>query len=127
QHPFLGGEIFFPRNHLLLHHPRDEGQDARPIHSSSTPADSRLIAPNNCSQRPPARLRRDWTTDAWSLDAVAVRDCHAKHSNRRRRLLPPDLAGDAEEVLSKDPSDILLRITLAEQYLTNGRQLVRLP
>src|SRR5580704_14760207 len=26
----------------FVHHPRDEGQNARPIHSSSAPADSRL-------------------------------------------------------------------------------------
>jgi hypothetical protein len=45
QDPIFGGQIFVPRQQLLVHHPRDEGQDARPIHSSSTPADSRLIAP----------------------------------------------------------------------------------
>src|SRR5262249_34895928 len=60
--PIFGGQIFVPRQQLLVHHPRDKGQDARPIHSSSTPADSRLIAPNNCSQRHPAGLRREWTT-----------------------------------------------------------------
>ena len=32
-----------PRQQLLVHHPRDEGQNARPIHSSSTPADSQLL------------------------------------------------------------------------------------
>src|SRR5262249_53144146 len=62
QDPIFGGQIFVPRQQLLVHHPRDEGQDARPIHSSSTPADSRLIAPNNCRQRHPAGLRREWTT-----------------------------------------------------------------
>src|SRR5262249_45735429 len=45
QDPIFGGQIFVPRQQVLVHHPRDEGQDARPIHSSSTPADSRLIAP----------------------------------------------------------------------------------
>jgi hypothetical protein len=39
-----GGQIFDPRQQLLVHHPRDEGQNARPIHSSSTPADSQLLA-----------------------------------------------------------------------------------
>jgi hypothetical protein len=37
-------QIFISRQQLLIHHPRDVGQDARPIHLSSTPADSRLIA-----------------------------------------------------------------------------------
>jgi hypothetical protein len=41
----FGGQIFIPRQQLLAHRPGDVGQDARPIHSSSTPADSRLIAP----------------------------------------------------------------------------------
>jgi hypothetical protein len=41
----FGGQIFIPRQQLLVHRPGDVGQDARPIHSSSTPADSRLIAP----------------------------------------------------------------------------------
>jgi hypothetical protein len=44
QDPIFSDQIFAPRQQLLVHHPRDEGQDARPIHSSSTPADSRLIA-----------------------------------------------------------------------------------
>src|SRR5215472_3673554 len=35
---------------------------ARPIHSSSVQADSRLIASKNRSQRHPARLRQEWTT-----------------------------------------------------------------
>jgi hypothetical protein len=38
---FSDGQIFDPRQQLLVHRPRDVGQDARPIHSSSTPADSR--------------------------------------------------------------------------------------
>src|SRR5262249_1631237 len=59
----------------LDHHPRDEGQDARPIHSSSTPADSRLIAPNNCSQRHPAGLRPEGTTHRlfYSLNFLTIR------------------------------------------------------
>jgi hypothetical protein len=74
QDPIFGGQIFVPRQQLLVHHPRDEGQDARPIHSSSTPADSRLIAPKNFSQRHPARLRREWTTHRlfYSLNFVSV-------------------------------------------------------
>src|SRR5262249_3138741 len=46
----------------LVHYPSDVGQDARPIHSSSTQADSRLIASKNRSQRHQARLRQEWTT-----------------------------------------------------------------
>ena len=38
QDAIFGGQIFIPRQQLLVHHPRDEGQDARPIHSSSAPA-----------------------------------------------------------------------------------------
>jgi hypothetical protein len=38
QDPIFGGQIFVPRQQLLVHHSRDEGQDARPIHSSSTSA-----------------------------------------------------------------------------------------
>ncbi len=40
QDAIFGGQIFDPRQQLLVHHPRDEGQNACPIHSSSTPADS---------------------------------------------------------------------------------------
>jgi hypothetical protein len=40
QDVIFGGQIFDPRQQLLVHHPRDEGQNACPIHSSSTPADS---------------------------------------------------------------------------------------
>jgi hypothetical protein len=29
----FGGQIFVPRQQLLVHHPRDVGQDARPIHN----------------------------------------------------------------------------------------------
>ena len=31
QDAIFGGQIFVPRQQLLVHHPRDEGQDARPI------------------------------------------------------------------------------------------------
>src|SRR6266567_9256067 len=44
QDAIFGGQIFNPRQQLLVHHPRDEGQNACPIHSSSTPADSQLLA-----------------------------------------------------------------------------------
>jgi hypothetical protein len=44
QDAIFGGQIFNPRQQLLVHHPRDEGQNARPIHSSSTPADPQLLA-----------------------------------------------------------------------------------
>ena len=44
QDAIFGGQIFDPRQQLLVHHPRDEGQNACPIHSSSTPADSPLLA-----------------------------------------------------------------------------------
>jgi hypothetical protein len=44
QDAIFGGQIFDPCQQLLVHHPRDEGQNARPIHSSSTPADSQLLA-----------------------------------------------------------------------------------
>jgi hypothetical protein len=43
----IGGilrQVFNPRQQLLVHHPRDEGQNACPIHSSSTPADLQLLA-----------------------------------------------------------------------------------
>jgi YHS domain-containing protein len=33
-----------PRQQLLVHHPSDKGQNACPIHSSSPPADSQLLA-----------------------------------------------------------------------------------
>src|SRR5262249_23934662 len=42
QDAIFGSQIFISRQQLLIHHPRDVGQDARPIHSSSTPADSRI-------------------------------------------------------------------------------------
>jgi hypothetical protein len=40
----FGGQIFGSRKQFLVHRPRDVSQDARPIHSSSTPADSRSIS-----------------------------------------------------------------------------------
>src|SRR5690349_6532081 len=58
--PIFGGQIFDPRQQLLVHRPRDVGQDARPIHSSSTPADSRSISQNILPQRDPPRPRREW-------------------------------------------------------------------
>ena len=33
----LGGQIFVPRQQLLMHRPRHVGQDARPIHNRSLP------------------------------------------------------------------------------------------
>jgi hypothetical protein len=36
QGAIFSGQILDARQQLLVHHPRDEGQDARPIHSSST-------------------------------------------------------------------------------------------
>src|SRR6266436_5714776 len=44
QDAIFGGQIFDPRQQLLVHHPRDEGQNTCPIHSSSTPAESQLFA-----------------------------------------------------------------------------------
>jgi ABC transporter substrate binding protein len=62
QDAIFGGQIFDPRQQLLVHRPRDVGQDARPIHSPSAAADSQLIAPRNRSQRQPARLHWESTT-----------------------------------------------------------------
>jgi hypothetical protein len=45
-HSIFGGKIFVPRQQLLVHHPGYERQQAHPIHSSSTPAHSQLIALN---------------------------------------------------------------------------------
>ena len=44
QDAIFGGQIFDPREQLLVNRPRDEGQNACPIHLPP-PADSRLIAP----------------------------------------------------------------------------------
>jgi len=44
QDPIFGGQIFDPRQQLLVHRPPHVGQNARPIHSSSTPADSQSIS-----------------------------------------------------------------------------------
>jgi hypothetical protein len=48
QDAIFGGQIFIPRQQLLVHHPCNEGQDA-------------LIAPKNRSQRRPVRLFREST------------------------------------------------------------------
>src|SRR5262249_27709484 len=50
QDTIFGSQIFVLCQQLLVHHSRDKGQDARPIHLSSTPADSRLTALKNRSQ-----------------------------------------------------------------------------
>ena len=42
QDAIFGGQIFIPRQQLLVHRPRGEGQDAHPVHLSSAPADSRF-------------------------------------------------------------------------------------
>src|SRR3974390_974714 len=42
QNAIFGGQIFEACQQLLIHQPGDEGRDARPIHWSSTPADSRF-------------------------------------------------------------------------------------
>src|SRR5207245_10159436 len=44
QDAIFGGQIFDPLKQLLVHHPREEGQNACPIHSSSTPVASHLLA-----------------------------------------------------------------------------------
>src|SRR6195256_3707121 len=85
QDPIFGGQIFVPRQQLLVHHPCDEGQDARPMHSSSTPADSRLTAPKkNRSQRHPARLRREWTIHRlfYSFNFLTIRHPRQAHCPR---------------------------------------------
>src|SRR5262249_14658232 len=42
--------------------------------------DSRLITPNNCSQRHPARLRREWTTHSlfYSLNFLTIRGVNSR-------------------------------------------------
>ena len=44
----FGGQIFVPRQQLLVHHASDVSQDAHPIHMPSALANSRL----NCSKTP---------------------------------------------------------------------------
>ena len=71
----FSGQILIPRQQLLVHHPSDKGQDARPIHSSSTPADARLIAATNRSQRHRMGLRTEWIIHRvfYSFNFLAIR------------------------------------------------------
>jgi hypothetical protein len=62
ENPIFGGQIFDPRQQLLVNRPRDVGQEACAIHSSPVVAESQLIAPRNRSYRHPARLRWESTT-----------------------------------------------------------------
>ena len=43
QDAIFGGQIFDPRQQLLVHRPRDEGQNARPIHSLTPGIALRLL------------------------------------------------------------------------------------
>src|SRR5712671_5582521 len=62
QDAIFGGQIFNPRQQLLVHPPRDEGQNGAPnpfvLHASRFA----IACPRNRSQRRPARLRRERTT-----------------------------------------------------------------
>ena len=52
--PVFGGQIFVPRQQLLVHRPRDVSQDPRPIHNGphySTAAMASLITPQNVADR----------------------------------------------------------------------------
>ena len=49
QDAIFGGQIFIPRQQLLVRHPRDESQDARPIHSSSTASRFAIVCSKNRS------------------------------------------------------------------------------
>jgi hypothetical protein len=51
----LGGQIFVPRQQLLVDRPRDVGQDSRPIHTeppSPTLGDGIMDHPQNCTGPP---------------------------------------------------------------------------
>jgi hypothetical protein len=86
--PIFGGQIFDPRQQLLVHRPRDVGQDARPIHSSSPAADSPLIASKNRSQHHPARLRLEWPTHRvfYRFNFLTQRAKNGDRSSRIRSL-----------------------------------------
>ena len=58
QDAVFGGQIFVPRQQLLVHRPGDVGQDARPIHNGPlTPIVRDIIdRPKKCTRRPPATL-----------------------------------------------------------------------
>jgi hypothetical protein len=75
QDAIFGRQIFIPRQQPLVHHPRDEGQDARPIHSSSTVSRLAIVCSKNRSQRHLARLCREWTTHRLfdSFNFLAIR------------------------------------------------------
>src|ERR1700704_6090636 len=77
QDPIFGDQIFAPRRQLLVHHPRDEGQDARPIHSSSTASRLATVCSKNRSQRHLARLTPEWErsiapSTSWCLSGRAA-------------------------------------------------------
>ena len=58
QDAVLGGQIFVPRQQLLVHRPRDVGQDARPIHQSHP------TAPFGCREIVEGEIRRGHNGDA---------------------------------------------------------------
>jgi hypothetical protein len=47
-------------------HPRNEGQDGRPIHSSSTASRFAIVCSKNRSQHHLAKLCREWTIHPFS-------------------------------------------------------------
>jgi molybdenum cofactor synthesis domain-containing protein len=67
--------IFDAHEQLLVHHPRDEGQNARPIHSVLHASRFAIACPKNRNRRHPARLCSEWTTHRLfdSFNFLAVR------------------------------------------------------
>jgi hypothetical protein len=51
QDPIFGDQIFASRKQLLVHHPGDEGQDTRPIHSCFTASRLAIVYSKNRSAR----------------------------------------------------------------------------
>src|SRR4249920_3520111 len=71
----FGGQIFVPRQQLLIHHASNVSQDAHPIHLPSALANSRLKCSKNRSQHRSTTLRRDYTTHSlfYSFDFLTKR------------------------------------------------------
>src|SRR5450759_3637839 len=82
QDPVFSSQILIPQQQLLVHRPRNVGQDTCPLHESPPPhlsADPQrapLIASKKCSGRHAARLRRDGITArlSCSFNFLATRD-----------------------------------------------------
>src|ERR1019366_5874192 len=84
QNPVFSSQILVPQQQLMVHRPRNVGQDTCPLHESpphlsADPQRAPLIASKKCSGRHAARLCRDGITArlSCSFNVLATRESAA--------------------------------------------------